>query len=124
MTIRRRKYMEPTPLFLQGVYPFEGLGLEQPFRLAELSYSVPSDKLTQPIYFRGGNSSDELIYCVLMRDNKPMRYFPIGAKSGIHVPLAMVEDLFGDMYVSIFLAAPKNTAGFVVLDIGLMELEV
>lgn len=124
MTIRRRKYMEPTPLFLQGVYPFEGLGLEQPFLLAELSYSVPSHKFAQPIYFRGGNSSDELIYCVLMRDGKPMRYFPIGAKSGIHVPLAVVEDLIGDTYLSIFLAAPKNSAGSVVLDIGLMELGV
>ena len=114
--------MEPTPQFLQGVYPFEGLGLDQPFQLVEVLYAVPAGKLAQPIYFRGGNSSTEMIYCILMRDDKPMRYFPIGAKASIHVPLAVIEDLLGDTCLTIFLAAPKNTAGSVVLDIGLMEL--
>jgi assimilatory nitrate reductase catalytic subunit len=33
----------------------------------------------QARYFRGGNSTEEMITIVLMRDGKPMRYFPIGA---------------------------------------------
>ena len=57
-----------------------------------------------------------------MRDNKPMRYFAVGAKDGIHVPLAVVEDLEPDTKVDVFLAAPVGTAGFVMIDIGLMEV--
>ena len=36
-----------------------------------------------------------LITVVLMRDGVPMRYFPIGAKSDVHVPLRVVEDIEG-----------------------------
>ena len=35
-----------------------------------------------------------MIYLVLTRRGKPMRYFPVGAKSAMHVPLAVVEDHF------------------------------
>ena len=47
------------------------------------------------MYFRGGNTTDELVCVVLVRDGAPMRYFPIGAKSDVHVPLRVVEDLDG-----------------------------
>jgi len=66
--------VEATPQFLQGVYRYEGNGLEKPFLLdEELIYEVPSGLETQLVYFRAGNSSDELIYTVLMRDGEPMR---------------------------------------------------
>ena len=109
------------PKFLQGVYAFEGRGLETPFALTPpVSYRVPFDKRAQLIYFRGGNSASSLIYLVLLRDGKPMRYFPIGAGQAIHVPLAVVEDLHPDTTVELQLAAPK-VSGTLILDIGLME---
>lgn len=115
--------MDAKSHFLQGVYSFEGRGLTKPFRLdAELSYRVPSDKRAQLIYFRGGNSAAELIYLIFMRDNKPMRYFPLGAQAVVHVQLAVVEDLLPDSQLEIFLAAPEKTIGAVVLDIGMIEI--
>ena len=115
--------MQSTPRFLQGVFPFEGKGFESPFPLdAALTYTVPAGAVTQPVYFRGGNSIDELIYVVLMRDGKPMRYFPIGAKSEVHVPLRVVEDLDGGTVVELHLAAPTGAAGWIVVDLGLVEV--
>jgi len=115
--------MDAKSYFLQGVYLFEGRGMMKPFLLdPELSYRVPPDKRSQLIYFRGGNSSAELIYIVFMRDNKPMRYFPLGAKAADHVQLAVVEDLLPDSQLGIFLAAPEKTVGSVVLDMGMIEI--
>lgn len=110
------------PKFLQGVYEFQGHALHVPEPLQRpLSYKVPFDKRSQMVYFRAGNSSGELIYIVLTRDGKPMRYFPIGAKSATHVPLAVVEDLHPESVLEVLLAAPEGTGGTVVIDIGLME---
>jgi assimilatory nitrate reductase catalytic subunit len=115
--------MDAKSQFLQGVYFFEGRGLTKPFLLdPKLSYHVPPDKRSQLIYFRGGNSSAELIYLIFMRDNKPMRYFPLGAKAATHVQLAVVEDLLPDSHLDIFLAAPEKTAGSIILDIGMIEI--
>ena len=115
--------MDAQSHFLQGVYLFEGRGLTKPFLLdPKLSYRVPADKRSQLIYFRGGNSSSELIYLILMRDKNPMRYFPLGAKSSVHVQLAVVEDLLPDSHLDILLAAPEKTVGSVVLDIGMIEI--
>ncbi len=73
--------MEAAPRFLQGVFAFKGSGFDKPTALdGKLAYTVPSDKRAQLIYLRAGNSSAELIYLLLMRDGKPMRYFPVGAK--------------------------------------------
>ena len=111
------------PQFLQGVYSFEGRGLTNPFSLSsELSYTVPAGKRGQMVYFRGGNSSAELIYAVLMRDGQPMRYFPMGARSDVHVPLAVVEDLLPSTKIEVYLAAPEHVSGSVVFDIGLVEI--
>src|SRR3569833_3337825 len=72
------------PRLLQGIFAFEGKGLDQPFLLdAALSYVVPGGVHTQPVYFRGGNSSDELVCAILTRDGRPMRYFPIGARGDV-----------------------------------------
>jgi hypothetical protein len=110
------------PTFLQGVYEFEGHGLHMPGPLSSpLSYKVPFDKRSQLVYFRAGNSSVEIMYVVLTRDGKPMRYFPIGAKSAIHVPLAVVEDLHPESSLEVLVAAPEGASGTVVIDIGLME---
>jgi hypothetical protein len=111
------------PVFLQGLFPFEGTGLEnpEPFKPA-LTYKVPFDKRSQLIYFRAGNSSTELIYFVFKRNGKPMRYFPVGAHGAIHVSLAVVEDLNPETTLDILVAAPPGIKGFAVLDIGLMEI--
>jgi hypothetical protein len=115
--------METTPKFLQGVYSFEGSGLNKPALLdRDLVYWVPRDRRAQLIYFRAGNSFAELICLSLIRDGKPMRLFPIGAKSDSHVSLAVVEDLLPETKIEVFIAAPAGTAGTVVLDIGLIEI--
>ena len=75
----------------------------------------------QALYFRGGNSSDELVTVVLMRDGVPMRYFPMGAKGSVHVPLRVVEDLEGGTVVELRLLAPLGVTGTVVVDLGLVE---
>jgi hypothetical protein len=108
--------------FIHGVFPFEGQGLDSPHALGGASvYTVPADKRAQLIYMRGGNSADEMIYLVLTRDGKTMRYFPLGAKASIHVPLAVVEDIFPESKLAVLVAAPKGTAGTVVLDLGILE---
>jgi hypothetical protein len=112
-----------TPRFLQGAFAFEGSGLDKPVPLAAaLSYVVPSGVTTQPVYFRGGNSSDELVAVVLMRDGSPMRWFPIGAKDSLHVALRVVEDLLGDTRLELHVAAPEGLTGTVVVDRGLVEV--
>jgi hypothetical protein len=113
-----------TPRFIHGVFAFEGRGLDTPETLgAGTTYVVPRDKRAQLIYMRAGNSAEELIYLVLTRDGKPMRYFPIGAKSSVHVPLAVVEDIFPESKLGVLLAAPRGTTGTVVIDVGLLEVD-
>ena len=115
--------MDATPRFLNGVFDFVGRGLAQPSLLdPALTYTVPFDKRSQLIYLRAGNSLDEMVYLVLTRDGAPMRFFPIGAKAGFHVPLAVVEDLHPETKLEVFLAAPEGMGGTIVLDIGLMEI--
>ena len=115
--------MQATPRFLNGVFAFAGTGYDKPAKINDsLSYVVPADKRTQLIYLRAGNSCAELIYVVLMRDGKPMRYFPVGAKSDVHVPLAVVEDIFPESRLDVLLAAPPAAAGHLVLDVGLLEI--
>ena len=99
--------------FLQGIYPFTGRGHRQAgaARRRRLSYPVPDGVIAQALYFRGGNTTDELITVVLMRDGVPMRYFPIGAKADVHVPLRVVEDLEGGTVIELHLAAPEGLTG-------------
>jgi hypothetical protein len=112
-----------TPRFLQGVYAFEGKGLDLPLPIdATLSYIVPDGVLAQPVYFRGGNSAAELVCVMLMRDGHPMRYFPIGAKGDVHVALRVVEDLDSGTVIELQVAAPAGVTGSVVVDLGLVEV--
>jgi hypothetical protein len=115
--------IDAKPKFLNGIYPFEGVGYDKVGPLSDkLVYSVPSDKRAQLIYFRAGNSSGEMICLVLMRSGQPMRYFPIPAKGTEHVPLAVVEDLEPDTKLEVFIGAPAGTQGSLVIDVGLLEI--
>jgi hypothetical protein len=112
-----------TPRFLQGVFSFEAKGWHQPVPVGgELTYVVPDGAVAQAVYFRGGNAAAELISMVLMRDGEPMRYFPIGARSEVHVPLRVVEDLAAGTAVELRLAAPAGVSGTVIVDFGLVEV--
>jgi assimilatory nitrate reductase catalytic subunit len=112
-----------TPRFLQGVFSFEGKGLDQPFLLdGGLAYVVPDGTFTQLVYVRAGNSTDELVCLVLMRDGAPMRYFPIGARADVHVPLRVVEDLDPGTTIEVHLAGPAGVAGIVIIDVGMVEV--
>jgi assimilatory nitrate reductase catalytic subunit len=115
--------MHTTPRFLQGSYHFEGQGLRKPAPIdPALTYTVPSGVTGQALYFRGDNSTDEMITVLLMRDGQPIRYFPIGARGGTHVPLRVVEDLISHTQVELHLAAPEGCAGTVIVDLGLLEV--
>jgi len=114
--------MNSHPRFLQGAFPFRGRGLTEPTPLDDrLSYTVPADRRGQLVYFRGGNSSTELIYALLMRGGEPMRYFPIAAQGACHIPLRVVEDLPPHTELAVHVAAPENGAGTIVVDIGIIE---
>ncbi|WP_238011198.1 molybdopterin oxidoreductase [Dactylosporangium sp. AC04546] len=115
--------MLSSPRFLQGVFNFEGKGLDRPFLLdAALTYVVPDGVVAQPVYFRGGNASGELVSVVLMRDGQPMRYFPIGAKNHTHVALRVVEDLEAGTGMELHVAAPAGTTVTLIVDLGLVEV--
>jgi hypothetical protein len=112
-----------TPRFLQGAFDFVGKGFDAPALVdASLSYTVPAGSMTQPVYFRGGNSSPDMIAVVLVRDGAPMRYFPIAAKGATHVSLRVVEDLLADTVLELFVAAPAGVSGSLIVDLGLVEI--
>ena len=110
------------PAFIQGIFAFEGKGLQSPQPFSPpITYKVPFDKRSQLIYFRAGSSSPEMVCFTLVRDGKPVRYFPIAAKGATHVPLAVVEEMHPETQLEVLLAAPAGEKGTVVLDIGMME---
>ena len=114
--------MITTNVFLQGIYPFEGAGMDKPVPIhADLVHVVPDGVVAQALYFRGGNTTGELVTVVLMRDGIPMRYFPIGAKGDVHVALRVVEDIDSGSVVELHLVAPITAQGMVVLDLGMVE---
>jgi hypothetical protein len=115
--------IDAKPQFLNGIFAFAGTGYDRPARLSDkLIYTVPADKRTQLIYLRAGNSCGEMVYLTLMRDGKPMRYFPIGAKATQHIQLAVVEDIFPETKLELFFAAPEGAQGTLVIDVGLLEI--
>jgi hypothetical protein len=114
--------MNPTARFIQGAFAFHGNGLSAPHPLDDTArYTVPADKRAQLIYMRGGNSATALVCLVLTRDGNPMRYFPIGAQASVHVPLAVVEDLFPESKLEVLIAAPQGVQGTVIVDFGILE---
>jgi assimilatory nitrate reductase catalytic subunit len=120
---KRSTRVKSSPRFLQGVFPITGEGLAKPGPIdPALKYTVPNGQSAQALYFRGGNSTDEMVYVLLVRDGEPMRWFPIGAKGDVHVPLRVVEDLPGGTVVELHAAAPEGVTGELVLDLGLVEV--
>lgn len=110
------------PKFLQGVYGFTGTGMATPIAMQPAAtYTVPTDKRSTLTYFRAGNSTGELIYFLVKRDGKPMRYFPVGARSAVHIALAVTEDLHPDTALEVFIAAPEGVTGTAVIDLGIVE---
>jgi hypothetical protein len=115
--------IDSIPKFLQGIFAFTGAGYDSPVPVsAALDYVVPATKRAQLIYFRGGNSSAEMVAVILLLDGAPIRYFPIAAHGSVHVPLAVVEDLEPDQTVTLALAAPPGLQGTLVIDTGLIEI--
>lgn len=115
--------MKSTPRFLQGVFPLSGEGLAKPGPIdPALRYTVPAGCSAQALYFRGGNSTGELVYVLLVRDGEPVRWFPIGAKAATHVPLRVVEDVVGGSVLELHAAAPEGVTGEIVVDLGLVEV--
>ena len=109
--------------FIQGLFAFEGRGLERPTALGpDASYNVPPDKRAQLIYLRAGNPAPELIYLLVSLNSRPLRYFPVGAKAGLHIPLAIVEDLPPEGRLEVTVGAPEGLRGSVMLDMGLVEI--
>ena len=75
--------MISTNTFLQGIFAFTGEGLDRFAPVGPgLTHNVPDGRLCQALYFRGGNSADDLVVAALLRDGALMRLFPIGAKVG------------------------------------------
>jgi len=110
--------------FIQGIFNFEGRGLEAPIKLGPVaSYKVPADKRAQIVYMRAGNSADALIVVSLMRDQQLTRYFPVGARQSIHIPMVVTEDVFPDSQIELLVSAPKGAFGTVVIDLGLIEVD-
>jgi len=115
--------MTETPKFIQGVFTFRGAGFSEPVPLTPAAvHSVPFDKRAQLIYFRAGNTTDELICLSLLRDDETLRLFPVGAKSSMHVQLAIVEDIDPDSRLELRISASAGLSGHVFVDMGLMEL--
>ena len=114
---------QAVPRFLQGVFPFAGRGMFSAIPLDDtLSYIVPSGKMAEVVYFRAGNLSDDLIYMALWADDKAIRYFPIGPKADIHVPLAIVDPHPAGTHLQIGFAAPHGLTGTIILDVGIVEI--
>ncbi len=114
--------IDSEPKFIQGVFAFTGAGYGKPVPLESASFTVAADKRAQLMYFRGGNSSTEMITVSLLRDGKLMRYFPIGAKAATHVQLAVVEDLEPETKLELMIMAPDSLGGTVILDLGMVEI--
>ena len=115
--------MLETPRFLQGICAFHGQGLDSPVPFTpRLVYEVPHDKRAQLLYLRAGNTTDEVVYLLLSRESRRMRYFPIGAKGAIHVTLAIVEDIPPESELELLVGAPEGLSGALVVDMGLMEV--
>jgi hypothetical protein len=74
------------------------------------------------IYCRIGNPTGEFLYLVLRRNGQSMRLFPCGAKSGIHVPLAIIDDILPDTVPELVIAAPAGLAAKVMIDMGFVEI--
>jgi hypothetical protein len=115
--------MIETPRFIQGVFSYRGAGLGRPAPLdPAATHRVPFDKRAQLIYLRAGNAASELVCLFLLRGKQTLRLFPVGAKSAVHVPLAIIEDLEPESELELRVGGPEGLEGVIVVDMGLMEI--
>lgn len=109
--------------FFLGVFAFNGRGLENLVSFEpKLVHQVPADKRAQMIYCRVGNPTPEFLYVALKGNGKPMRLIPCGGKSGIHVPLAIIDDLPPDSLIELAIGAPEGLSAQVMIDMGFVEI--
>jgi len=107
-----------------GMFAFAGRGLEEPVSLEPPPvYTVPPGKRAQFMYGRIGNPTSEFLYVALQRDGKSVRLFPCGPKSGITVPLAIIDDCLPGSTVELKIGAPEGLAAKVMIDVGFVEIE-
>ena len=110
------------PVHLQGVFPFMGNGLLNPYVLSpDLVYTIPMDCKAALIDFRIGNASDQLIYISIVGNGKVRRYLPVGPQGGSHVELAIKDDIPAGTRVEVHLAASMGVLGTVIIDVGFVE---
>ena len=88
--------MITTHTFPAGRLPLRGRGPRQAGPARRRAEPTSSGGVDQPAAVLPGRQRHRrAVTVVLMRDGVPMRYFPIGAKGDVHVPLRVVEDLDG-----------------------------
>ena len=108
--------------FLQGIFDFERSGLHEPFLLdRRLSYTVPAGNEAQFVYFRGGNSSSELVCANAMRDGSrcaTSRSAPRATRTSRCASSRTCSPRRRSMH----LAAPAGASGQIVIDVGLVEI--
>ena len=110
------------PRFLQGAFPFVGVGITEQVLLAdEVKYTVPGGHKAEVLYVRAGNHSESLIYLTLCANGRPLRYFPLGKSEALHIPLAIVETHPAGTRLSLHISANRGEAGLVIVDVGLLE---
>ena len=87
----------------------------------ELAYTVPSGCKAALMYVRAGNASDQMLYLSVVGDGKVRRYMPIGPQDGMHVEMAIKEEIPEGTRLELHLAAGAGVLGTVVVDVGLLE---
>jgi hypothetical protein len=114
--------METTARFLNGVYPFEGKGLDAPYPLADaLTYTVPADKRAAHLPARR-----QLLRRAGQPDPHARRQadaaVPGGRQGGSARPARRGGGHLPEAKIEVFVAAPQGASGQVVLDVGIMEV--
>jgi len=110
---------EGRPVLLQTITTFEGSGLQNSHPIG-LGYTVPRGRTLGMLYFRGGSTVSGMVNITIMRNGRPMRYFPIASGSAIHVSLAIVEEMPENTQIEVYAAGEGS--GTLILDIGYLEI--
>ena len=111
------------PVFLQGTCSFRGHGFDAPTLVAGIQYTVPEASTAKLVYFRAGQSSEELITLNLERDGQTKRLYPLGMTSSMHYTLAITEEMRPGSKLELKLAAPKGVEGTLFVDLGVVETQ-
>ena len=113
--------MAYTTVLLQTITDIEGEGIDSPQDL-NLYFTVSQGCTAGVQYVRAGNTSEGMINITVLKNGKVMRYVPVAARSSIHVPLAIVDELRAGTELSIVAAAEES--GKLILDIGILEANI